>query len=61
VTRRATLVVEARRELRRRTQLEMIQCLVPKLELKLESESEQGLEHSCPEGLSTAVGLTRCE
>jgi hypothetical protein len=54
-------VVEARRELRRRSQLEMIQCLVPKLELKLESESEQGLEHSCPEGMSVAVGLTRCE
>jgi hypothetical protein len=34
---------------------------VPKLELKLESETEQGLEHSCPEGLSAATGLTRCE
>jgi hypothetical protein len=33
-------VVEARRELRKRPQLETIQCLVPKLELKLESESE---------------------
>jgi hypothetical protein len=41
-----TPVVEARRELRRRSQLELIQCLVRKLELKLESESEQGLEHS---------------
>jgi hypothetical protein len=51
-------MVEARRELRRRSQLEMIQCLVPKLELKLESELEQGLEHSCPEGRSTAAGLT---
>jgi hypothetical protein len=52
-------VIEVRRELRRRSQLEMIQCLVPKLELKL--ESEQGLEHSCPEGWSAAAGLTRCE
>jgi hypothetical protein len=42
-------VVEARRELRRRSQLETIQCLVLKLQLKLEAESEQGLEHSCPE------------
>jgi hypothetical protein len=33
-----TPVVEARRELRRRSQLETILCLVPKLELKLESE-----------------------
>jgi hypothetical protein len=33
LTERATPVVEARRELRRRSQLEMIQCLVPKLEL----------------------------
>jgi hypothetical protein len=56
VTERATPVVEARRELRRRSQLETIQCIVPKLELKLESESEQGLEHSCPEGLSAAAG-----
>jgi hypothetical protein len=54
-------VVEARRELRRRFRLEMIQCLVSKLELKLESESEQGLEHSFPEGRSAAAGLARCE
>jgi hypothetical protein len=61
VTGRATPVVEVRRELSRRSQLGTTQCLVPKLELKLESESEQGLKHSCPEGLPTAAGLTRCE
>jgi hypothetical protein len=32
--------------------------LAPKLELKLESESEQGLKHSCPEGLPATAGLT---
>jgi hypothetical protein len=31
-------VVEVRRELRRRSQVEMIQCLVPKREQKLEKE-----------------------
>jgi hypothetical protein len=54
-------MVEVRRELSRRSQLGMIQCLALKLELKLESESEHGLKHSCPEGLPVDVGLTRCE
>jgi hypothetical protein len=50
-------MVEVRRELSRRSQLGMTQCLA----LKLESESEHGLKHSCPEGLPVDVGLTRCE
>jgi hypothetical protein len=54
-------MVEVRRELSRRSQLGTTQCLAPKLELKLESESEQGLNHSCPEGLLATAGLTRCE
>jgi hypothetical protein len=58
---RATPVVEVSRELSRRSELGMTQCLGPKMELKLELESEQGPKHSCPEGLPAAAGLTRCE
>jgi hypothetical protein len=54
-------MVEVTRELSRRSQLGTTQYLAPKLELKLESESEQGLKHSCPKDLPTAAGITRCE
>jgi hypothetical protein len=57
VTGRVTPMVEERRELSRRSWLGTTQCLAPKLKL----ESEQGLKHSCPEGLLAAAGLTRCE
>jgi hypothetical protein len=61
MTGRARPVAEVRRELSRRSQLGTTQCLAPKLELKLESELEQGLKHSCLEGMPATARLTRCE